>query len=67
MRVISGKFSGRKISSPKGKGIRPTSDRFKETLFNIIEYGWPQKHIIHIFQFHLKNFPILQYYRFYLK
>lgn len=39
MRVISGKFSGRKIYSPKGKGIRPTSDRFKETLFNIIEYG----------------------------
>lgn len=37
MRIISGNFAGRKILAPKGKGTRPTTDRFKETLFNIIE------------------------------
>ena len=37
MRIISGKYSGRKIIAPKGKETRPTTDRFKETLFNIIE------------------------------
>ncbi len=37
MRIISGKYSGRKIITPKGKETRPTTDRFKETLFNIIE------------------------------
>ena len=34
MRIISGKYSGRKIITPKGKETRPTTDRFKETLFN---------------------------------
>ena len=37
MRIISGKYSGRKIITPKGKATRPSTDRFKETLFNIIE------------------------------
>ena len=37
MRIISGKYSGRKIITPKGKETRPTTDRVKETLFNIIE------------------------------
>ena len=37
MRIISGKYSGRKIITPKGQETRPTTDRFKETLFNIIE------------------------------
>ena len=37
MRIISGKYSGRKIITPKGKETRPTTDRFKETLFNVIE------------------------------
>ena len=37
MRIISGNFAGRRILAPKGKGTRPTTDRFKETLFNIIE------------------------------
>ena len=37
MRIISGKYSGRKITAPKGKATRPSTDRFRETLFNIIE------------------------------
>jgi 16S rRNA (guanine966-N2)-methyltransferase len=36
MRVIAGKAKGRRLVAPKGLGTRPTSDRVKENLFNII-------------------------------
>ncbi len=36
MRIISGKFKGHKLSIPKNFLIRPTTDRFKESLFSII-------------------------------
>jgi len=36
MRIISGKHRGRKLYGPKGQEIRPTADRLKETLFNIL-------------------------------
>ena len=36
MRIISGKFKGFKLNKPSNYNIRPTSDRFKETLFSVI-------------------------------
>ncbi|MDI6799180.1 MAG: 16S rRNA (guanine(966)-N(2))-methyltransferase RsmD [Actinomycetota bacterium] len=36
MRVISGTAKGRKLYSPKGLDIRPTSDMVKESLFNML-------------------------------
>ncbi len=36
MRVIAGKNKGRKLKSRAGKDVRPTSDRAKEALFNMI-------------------------------
>lgn len=36
MRVISGIRKGHNLKSPKGKNIRPTEDKIKESLFNII-------------------------------
>jgi 16S rRNA (guanine(966)-N(2))-methyltransferase RsmD len=36
MRVISGKFRGRRLEAPPGLDVRPTSDRLKESLFNIL-------------------------------
>ncbi len=36
MRVITGKFRGRRLKGPEGMDIRPTGDRLKETLFNIL-------------------------------
>ncbi len=36
MRIISGKAKGRKLKSLEGLNTRPTTDRLKETLFNII-------------------------------
>ena len=36
MRIISGKSKGVRLLSPSGNSIRPTSDRVKESMFNII-------------------------------
>ena len=36
MRVIAGQFKGRTLKGPKHQGLRPTADRVKEALFNII-------------------------------
>ena len=36
MRVIAGKYRSQPLSTPKGRDTRPTSDRLRETLFNVI-------------------------------
>lgn len=36
MRIISGKFKGRRISPPKNLPVRPTTDMSKEALFNVL-------------------------------
>jgi 16S rRNA (guanine(966)-N(2))-methyltransferase RsmD len=36
MRIIAGKFRGRNLRSPPSMQVRPTSDRLRETLFNIL-------------------------------
>ncbi len=42
MRVVSGKYRGRPLRSLRGVDIRPTSDRLRETLFNVLTAGNPQ-------------------------
>ncbi len=36
MRVIAGRFGGRRLAAPPGRGTRPTSDRVREALFSIL-------------------------------
>ena len=36
MRIIAGEFKGRTLKAPTWDGLRPTSDRLRETLFNIL-------------------------------
>jgi 16S rRNA (guanine966-N2)-methyltransferase len=36
MRVIAGQWRGRRLQAPRGEAIRPTTDRVKEALFNIL-------------------------------
>ncbi|MDR4235344.1 RsmD family RNA methyltransferase, partial [Priestia megaterium] len=36
MRIITGKYRGRKLETPFGNEIRPTSDKVKESIFNIL-------------------------------
>src|SRR5215470_142574 len=39
MRIVAGKHRGRRIAVPEGHDVRPTSDRAREALFNILEHG----------------------------
>jgi 16S rRNA (guanine(966)-N(2))-methyltransferase RsmD len=36
MRVIAGRFKGRRLKTPSWEGLRPTSDKLRETLFNVL-------------------------------
>ncbi len=36
MRVIAGRYKGRRLKAPTWEGLRPTSDKLRETLFNIL-------------------------------
>ena len=36
MRIIAGRLKGRRLKTPTWEGVRPTSDRLRETLFNIL-------------------------------
>jgi 16S rRNA (guanine966-N2)-methyltransferase len=39
MRIVAGKFKGHGLAAPKDQTTRPTSDRVREALFNILEHG----------------------------
>ncbi|MHA6289412.1 16S rRNA (guanine(966)-N(2))-methyltransferase RsmD [Maricaulis sp. CAU 1757] len=39
MRIVGGKFRNRAITAPKGRSTRPTSDRARENLFNVLEHA----------------------------
>lgn len=39
MRIVGGKFRGRAIAAPAGRDTRPTSDRAREALFNILAHA----------------------------
>ena len=41
MRIVAGSLKGRKLAPVPDKGVRPTSDRLRESLFNILQHhGW---------------------------
>ncbi|MEZ5758128.1 MAG: 16S rRNA (guanine(966)-N(2))-methyltransferase RsmD [Emcibacteraceae bacterium] len=39
MRIIGGTYRGKKLLTPQDDQIRPTTDRMRETLFNMLEHG----------------------------
>jgi 16S rRNA (guanine(966)-N(2))-methyltransferase RsmD len=41
MRVIAGKYRSRRLQAPSGTATRPTSDRLRETLFNVVAQSVP--------------------------
>lgn len=49
MRIIAGKYKGRRLLDFKGNDIRPTTDRIKETIFNIIQFKIPGSVVIDLF------------------
>src|SRR6201990_989965 len=54
MRIVSGDFRGRAIAAPEGSATRPTSDRARQAVFNILEHaawsnGLRDKRVIDLF------------------
>ena len=43
MRIIGGTYRGKKLISPNYEGVRPTSDRTREAVFNILYSLLPQE------------------------
>ncbi|WP_181403318.1 RsmD family RNA methyltransferase, partial [Brucella melitensis] len=43
MRIVGGKFRGRALVKPSTNAIRPTTDRTRESLFNILAHSFPDK------------------------
>ncbi|MDI7861542.1 16S rRNA (guanine(966)-N(2))-methyltransferase RsmD [Rhizobiaceae bacterium n13] len=42
MRIVGGEFRGRSLATPKSNAIRPTIDRTRESLFNILSHAYPE-------------------------
>ncbi|WP_162654073.1 16S rRNA (guanine(966)-N(2))-methyltransferase RsmD [Lentilitoribacter sp. Alg239-R112] len=51
MRIVGGKYKGRPIAAPKSNDIRPTKDRTRESLFNILTHSYSD---------HLKDGRVLE-------
>lgn len=43
MRIVGGRFRGRALATPASNAIRPTTDRTRESLFNILVHNYPEK------------------------
>jgi 16S rRNA (guanine966-N2)-methyltransferase len=40
MRIIAGRFRGRSLQPPKSQAIRPSADRLRESLFNVLTHSY---------------------------
>ncbi len=49
MRVISGTRKGRRLIAPNGWNTRPTADRIKESIFNILACGPAERRVLDLF------------------
>jgi 16S rRNA (guanine966-N2)-methyltransferase len=49
VRVISGTLKGRRLVAPAGRATRPTADRIKESIFNILAGGFTGKRVLDLF------------------
>jgi 16S rRNA (guanine966-N2)-methyltransferase len=49
MRIIAGSFKGRRLRAPTWDGLRPTSDKLRETLFNIVMARLPDARVLDVF------------------
>ena len=49
MRVITGTARGKKLITPEGMAVRPTSDSVKESIFSIIQFELPGARVLDLF------------------
>lgn len=43
MRIVGGEFGGRRLAAPRSNAIRPTTDRTREALFNVISHQFADR------------------------
>ena len=49
MRIVGGKYRGRKLAEFQGNSIRPTADKVKEALFSILQFQIAQANVLDLF------------------
>lgn len=49
MRIIAGKYKGKKLISPTTEDIRPTLDRVKESIFNVLQFKLNKANVLDLF------------------
>ena len=49
MRIVSGTFKGRSLATPRGMDIRPTSDKVRQAIFNILPREFPFERALDLF------------------
>ena len=43
MRIVGGEFRGRPLATPRSSAIRPTTDRTREAVFNVLAHRFPDR------------------------
>jgi 16S rRNA (guanine966-N2)-methyltransferase len=49
MRIIAGTLKGRRLDAPTWPGLRPTSDKLRETLFNVLQGRLPEARVLDVY------------------
>jgi len=49
LRIIAGKYKGLRLATPKGKRVRPTAERVREAIFNILGYDLSELWVLDLF------------------
>ncbi|MFN2637150.1 MAG: 16S rRNA (guanine(966)-N(2))-methyltransferase RsmD [Gemmatimonadaceae bacterium] len=49
MRIVAGRWRGRRISAPPGRGVRPTLDRVREAWMSILQLDLPQARVLDLY------------------
>jgi 16S rRNA (guanine(966)-N(2))-methyltransferase RsmD len=49
VRIIAGDWRGTRLYAPRGRDIRPTADRLRESIFNILGSQIPGQHVLDLF------------------
>lgn len=49
LRIIAGEFKGRRLRTPTGRAVRPTSDRVRESWFSILQQSIPDARVVDLF------------------
>lgn len=49
LRIIAGEFKGRRLKTPGGRAVRPTSDRVREAWFSILQGSLPGARVLDLF------------------